>query len=234
MKVIASTLYRRPEYTKQMMDGLLSCDGIEDYLVLFCVEPGHPEVAELTNWFATQHAGTVSIYNPKLLGCTANIKQALTRGFAVPNTDYVIVVEDDIVLHKDALKYFEWANSSYKDDKSVFSVCAYRRSDEVSMAYDISRNKWFTPWGWATWRDRWQEIRAKWDGETTESWDRVIQFNIIGDRYEIYPHLARSQNIGAELGTYCPSPEWHKENQFNPHGVWSIDLTCGQFKEIDI
>ena len=36
--------------------------------------------------------------------------------------DYVILVEDDIVLAPDALEYFEWARDAYQNDPEVMNL----------------------------------------------------------------------------------------------------------------
>lgn len=44
MKVITMTAYRRPEYTREVLEALAQCDGIGDWTLLPNVEPGNAEV----------------------------------------------------------------------------------------------------------------------------------------------------------------------------------------------
>ena len=44
---------------------------------------------------------------------------------SIAQASFVILVEDDILLAKDALTYFEWAREEYQSDKSIFTVSAY-------------------------------------------------------------------------------------------------------------
>lgn len=46
-KVVTMTLFRRPQYTRQVLEALACCEGIREYLVLLHVEPGYPEVLKL-------------------------------------------------------------------------------------------------------------------------------------------------------------------------------------------
>ncbi|HUE69711.1 MAG TPA: hypothetical protein VMP01_02385 [Pirellulaceae bacterium] len=41
LRVIAITAYRRPAYTREVLDALAKCDGIADWILLPNVEPGH-------------------------------------------------------------------------------------------------------------------------------------------------------------------------------------------------
>jgi hypothetical protein len=219
-KVVALTLFRRPDYTRRVIDALVACDGIADYLVTFHVEPGYPAVLELAHEAPFDNKRIVE--NNSLLGCGDNIYSALDDAFRF--ADYVVLLEDDVVPAADCMRYFEWARRRYRDDPQVFSVSTYSRSvPPPELYYRVRRVPWFNCWGWATWADRWAEMRAQWDFSPGESWDiRVNQMR--GQRVQIEPHLARSQNIGAEQGAHCPSPDWHRQNVLNEFGAWSVDL----------
>ena len=211
-----------------MIEALASCAGIEDYLVLFHLEPGYPEVAELAQ--AAPFVNKMVLTNATLLGCTANTYSAIDQAFR--HADFVIYLEDDTVPARDCLRYFEWANRTYRDDPDVFSVTSYCRDvPPRERYYAVQRQGWFNGWGVATWRDRWQQLSERWGFDEWDSWD-ICANRIRGNRVQIQPFLARTQNIGAELGTYCPSAEWHRDNQFNEFGAWSIDLDMSaEFRE---
>jgi hypothetical protein len=210
---IAVTLYKRLDYSRRVLEHLKACAGIEDYLVSLHVEPGYPRVLELARSFPLPNRNLV--VNDTRLGCTANIHSALKYGFM--RSEYVIMVEDDVLLAPGALKYFEWAREVFRDDPSIFTVAAYRKEEVAAKDfYTYGKEQWFTPWGWATWKDRFVEMTDKWGWNEVDSWDCVVSKHARGERYQVYPTLSRSQNIGAVGGTYCPGPEWHKDNQFNP------------------
>ena len=144
----------------------------------------------------------------------------------------VIVLDDDIVPAADCLRYFEWAGEKYRDDREVFTVSAYARETPPPARYhSVRRLRWFTPWGWATWRDRWEEMRAHWGFGEPFSWDVIVN-RTRGERFEIQPFLSRVQNIGAEGGVHVPDPQWHREHQYNEFGAWSVSLDpAGRFVE---
>lgn len=221
-KVVALTLFRRAGYSRQTLEALSRCHGIDDYLVLIHVEPGYPEVLQVAR--DVKFSRVVIVENADLLGCTQNTLSAVLHGFQ--HADFVVCLDDDTVPAPDCLRYFEWARHAFRDDKSVFTVTGFARyTPDPSGYYAAERIRWFTPWSWATWRDRLPEIINRWDYLPNASWDISVN-QIRGNRFEVHPLLARTQNIGAEQGTYCPSPEFHREHQYYEFGAWSVPLDC--------
>lgn len=227
-KIITMTLYRRPKYARRVLEALAECDGVGEHLVLLHVEPGHPEVLHLAREAPLPRCLVVE--NETRFGCTGNTWSALEHGFLY--ADYVIHFEDDTVPSRDCLRYFEWAKDRFRDEPQVFTVSSYSRATPDPAHYHAAvRTPWFTPWGWATWSDRWRQMRSHWSRDP-ESWGLSLN-RLRGDRCEIQPCLARTQNIGAEMGAHVPSPEWHRENHYNEFGAWSVTLdAAGPFFEL--
>lgn len=224
------TLHRRLEYTLQVLDSLRACFAKSGPLptALF-VDCGPEEVANAARSFAEEADAFVRVdVAGNHLGCNANTFRALRDGFTT--YDSVIALEDDTVLAPDALEYFLWGLAQYKNDSSVFSISGYHRTTERDdeKLYGASRRQWFTPWGWATWADRFADIENSLAVKSVppgQSWDVYVNQNARSDRYEVYPALSRVQNIGATDGQHVPSPEWHKQNQHCP-------IFAGQFAHI--
>lgn len=232
-KVITMTAWRRPEYTRQVIDSLKNCIGFEEYVLLPTIEPGYQDVSEL---FANIPNCDVVI-NDTRLGCATNTLKALQRGFEI--SDFVIHLEDDTVPGVDSLKYLEWAYNTYKDDKQVFSVTAYNRIRDIDKIdpqnyFTSYRQKRYTVWMWGTWIDRFEEMSKKWD---FESWDTNINEKIRENRYEMCPTVPRSQNIGEHLGTHV-TPDYWKKYHYSP--VWinnilnpnPLDMNTSSFSDI--
>ena len=224
-KVVTVTLYRRHKYTQIVLDALAACDGIDAYHVIMHLEPGYPEVLRAAQ--QAKFARKTIVENGDRLGCSINTRCALDHGFQ--HADYVVHLEDDTVPARDCLRYFEWANEKYRNDPEVFTVSAYSRNVPAHDQWkQVVRTPWFTPWGWATWRDRWAEIAPHLGAI---AWGHCTN-RLRGDRVEVRPLLARCQNIGSELGEHCPSPEFHRQNHFNEFGAWSVHVESGQaFRE---
>lgn len=235
MKTITISLYNRLQYTERLLQHLDECYGIEDYEINICCEPGHKQIENLAHKFRPSQTHTT--INPRRYGCNTNIFQCLAIGFS--KNDYHIHFEDDTIPSKDCLQYFEWAREEYKDDKTIFTISGYVNSDNKTEHYyppstNISlteRRNWFTPWGWATWRDRFKEMEKVWDfAGARGSWDTAINHIARNGRDEIFPAVARVQNIGADLGTHVPNAEWHKNNHLNQWWIESIGKYTKEFK----
>lgn len=229
-KVITMTANKRPNYTKIVVDNLKKCIGFEEYLLLPVIEPKHPEIYDIFK----DIQNCKILINDKEPGCSINTFKALRRGFDI--SEFVIHIEDDTVPGIDTLKYFEWIYKTYKNDNSVFTASSYNNISNIEHKdyFTCNRKKWFTPWLWATWIDRFNEMIEKWGAD---SWDTVFNKKIRKDRYEIYPNLSRCQNIGENDGTFSTPKQW-KDGQYNKiwiNGIENFDYNLfhnSEFKEM--
>ena len=222
--VIVLTLCSRPDYTRRVLEALYRCDGVSSFPVAMLCEPVNDEVIDLAAAF-TRRPGIKAwaMIGTQRVGCNVNTYSALAYGF--DHHERVIALEDDTVPGGDYLRFMDWGFGEYQHDPSVFSVCGYQRTPQDEAAYRsaVIREPWFTPWGWGTWRDRWESIRESWpanDGQI--SWDTVIDKLTRRDRCEVRPMLARIQNIGGEGGTHVPNAAWHAAHHLNPHWIESV------------
>jgi len=80
--------------------------------------------------------------------------------------DKVIIIEDDIVTSKDFLRFMNEGLDFYQDDLSVFTVAGYspKMPEIAAMEKDVYMIHRTCPWGWGTWKERWDcydpEIRT--------------------------------------------------------------------------
>lgn len=102
------------------------------------------------------HVEVVS--NEKNLGLAQSVIQGV--GQVLEQSKSVIVLEDDLVVHRGFLSYMNAALEKYRETREVFSVCGY--TSDVRMPRDYAYDGYFCPrsssWGWATWRDRWSSV----------------------------------------------------------------------------
>jgi hypothetical protein len=227
-KVITLVLYNRPDYTRQVLDALRRCDGIEDYTLLPHIEPGNDCVLALVE--AIDFAEVTITRNPVRLGIGRNTYLAWEHGARA--ADFFIHIEDDTVPARDCLRYMEHCGRAYRDDQQVFSVASYNRSPcEPARYYQIARRRPYTCWLVGVWRDRWEWIKRRWDPHPGRYAVHVTNQLSHYDLKEIHPLLSRSQNIGAEDGVHVPSAEWHRLNHFTEHWAGNLDLPPGPYSE---
>ncbi len=220
--VITSTHFRRPEYSEQSIRAVALQPLANQCHYHASIDRG-PDSArietELRKYEGYFRSFSVDHRTAKP-SCNDNTKASLVAAQKL-NPDFVILVEDDVVMGRDALAYFMENAKVFADDKTVFTISAWRHPDgwlpESGRPYEwrdilgIGRNQWFVPWGWGTWPDRLAEMIDKWTtgsdhsgDHNCESWDRVLGLpnGTRGNRYEVQPMISRACNIGAEKGTH--------------------------------
>lgn len=206
MKTLTISAYNRPDYLARVLEALCRCDGVGEYSISVILDPCDKteELAEIVRCRGLRHTVPGSH-----LGCGGAILYSMELGFADPGSDYHIHLEDDTVPSPDCLRWFEWAGRNAPP--MALTVSAYNQHGGESPADACGFRHWFTPWGWATWRHRFDsDLAPAWD---RSFWDGGVQR--VRKRLgagEIFPRVSRIQNIGAERGTFCPSPEFHGRN----------------------
>lgn len=218
---ITVSAYNRPDYLEQTLAGLRSCEGIEECRVVVLIDPSE---------YSTRSVGIAARYGceygefAKRAGCNQAIRSAFAYGFEQMNSDFHLHFEDDTVPTRDCLRWFAWARDRYRDDPAVMNVSGYQRISNGCLG-ECGLRRWFTPWGWGTWADRWGGLAHGWVRDDATSWDVVVNHAVRAGRYEAFPTVSRIQNIGAERGTHVPNAAWHTEH--HRVAVTADDLTNG-------
>lgn len=210
---IAISAFNRPEYTQRSLAAIFGAKGFDRerykiFAVMDCYVDGSYDM-DVLKVFKDFNIGPFIL--PTKHGCNYTIKKALDMAWE-GNPDFVLMIEDDIIISDDALMYIEWASEKYKDDTSVRTVSLWKSKDgwefngplRKSEFFRVSEQVWFTCWGWGTWKDRWEEISSTWttgsDHHDT-SWD-VIMYSHLGSRKEVVPAISRAYNCGELGGTH--------------------------------
>lgn len=92
------------------------------------------------------------------IGCADSIIRGIS--YVLERHPTAIVVEDDIVTSPNFLDYMNQCLRHYADKPKVYSISGYtmpfqRPPGYASDVYFIPRH---SPWGWATWADRWHAV----------------------------------------------------------------------------
>lgn len=211
-KVITMCHWRRPEYSKTCVEYLKKCHGICDYTVLVHIDgKGDSQVSKECEKLRPSVKHLVITHHDKHMGCNGNTFAALESGFN--ESDYVIHIEDDILVARDGLRFLEWANQ-FESDPTLFTVGIWRHPfgwlptqntpwipGHERMAGTIVG---FYVWGWATWKSRWNEMKNGWTkgDDILASWDTILTRQVRGNRLSLQPYIGRANNIGEHLGTH--------------------------------
>lgn len=155
--------YNRPLHTRQTLEALRLNELAEtSELFIFCDGAKHDtsesdkaaiaevrEIARLKKW-----CGTVHIFESENnKGLAASITAGVTS--ILGSHGRVIVLEDDIVTAPGFLDFMNKALDFYDENKKIMHVSGYMYPLETERTGTCFLNV-VTPWGWATWKDRWQ------------------------------------------------------------------------------
>lgn len=211
-KVITMCHWRRPEYTAKCMEYLSRCYGVSEYDVICKIDGGGDPLVEKACAALKPFVRNLNIETHKNhLGCNRNTYSALEAGFQA--SDYVIHIEDDILFAREALMFLEWSRQ-FESDTSIFTTGVWRHHHgwlpEQKRPWIPGHERWagtfpgFFVWGWATWRSRWEEMKAGWTkgDDMKASWDTILTHNVRGNRMSFLPYIGRANNIGEVLGTH--------------------------------
>lgn len=198
-------------YNKTDFEGFKYLPNFEKYSNLIEIAKKYQENVELTGFPFKQVEVRIASTN---LGYAKNKRQALEWGFE--KSDYVIFIEDDIVVAPDALRWFEshYQNGVIHNDERLALVSCYgyafpqtiRENDLPTHLLDLGLveelglldvyhpHNWHTPWGWATWRSVWDKLQLKnWSGNVIDLGQIIREKKM----YEFLPVVGRCDNVGS-------------------------------------
>lgn len=160
--------FKRPRELKATIEALqANYLAPESDLYIFADAPKRaedwPKAAEVrqlldeVSGFRTIHRD----YAEANIGCADSVIRGISYVLAKHPT--AIIVEDDLVTSPNFLDFMNQGLQQYEKNRRVYSVAGYtfpfqKPANYTTDAYFIPRH---SPWGWATWADRWQSI--DWD-----------------------------------------------------------------------
>lgn len=149
--------YNRPIHFERVFDAL-SAQCQQSLTVLFDA-PNSLQVEEkqeqMRRYIHSKVQTPVKILTaPSHLGVAGCIHYAVDQ--TLQTNEAVIVVEDDCIPLPEFISFMQGSLQIYKEDYSVRSICGY-----LPPEYNVENSEFFSrrfiPWGWATWRTRWND-----------------------------------------------------------------------------
>ena len=119
----------RADYFQKSLRSIAECEGVKAWSIIIGLEPtavakDHIEIAQALK---DSHDLNITIYkHEERHGCAGNARFCLEKGFE--KSDFVLHTEDDIILSKGTLKYFENLMPTYENDSEMFAVCSFNRN----------------------------------------------------------------------------------------------------------
>ena len=170
--IIAVFCYKRATKLKTAMEALLKNPECADMDVIFFCDGARAEKdlpgVTATREYINSLTGFRNIYKQfreKNLSTGPNFEQGIR--YLCENYDQFIVIEDDLVVSPNYIRYMLDALKFYRDEKSIFTISGYAFPLNVGdYEYDTVIHERFSCYGWASWSNRVQNVI--WDHEQLE------------------------------------------------------------------
>ena len=121
----------------------------------------------------------------------------------------VIVVEDDLETSPFFLNYMNKCLEKYKDYRGVFSIsaqsCINPKDFPLDYPYDVYAYQTHLPWGWATWKDRWELVDWDIDKKLKESLDNQLAMRdaFMRGGQDLYYRSLKERMEGLDVWSIC-------------------------------
>lgn len=228
-KAIFFTVFDRLVYLKKTLDSWAKVEGIENYDVYFKVEPSEfldGELDVINDFYDKINTNLYIIINDELMGCAENVWSGFNALFE--KYDFVILAEDDILVSKDILNYFDYLENKYNEDDKVSIISANTKDEGIDSSLVVRQQK-FNGLVWGTWKKYWVNyFKNTWDKDYSSGvpggWDWNLTLRVLpnNDLYVIHPCVSRSQHIGitgihstAEIFDLSQSPSFKEDNEWS-------------------
>lgn len=200
---IALFTYNRPEHTRATLQALSEAE-LASSSTLYVFSDGPKSENDISQINAVRSLvmskkwckSVELIERDENVGLAPSITSGVTKILSAHNE--IIVLEDDIVLATDALKFLNSNLNTHKDSEKTYHISAY------NWPIQMKRNFYIPPtscWGWATWKHRWDSY----NDDASELYNRLLigdskLFNL-GGAYDYMKQLQR--NVTGEWKTWA-------------------------------
>lgn len=160
--------YNRPYHLEKALVALSVIDSFSKYEVFINVDGFKDESDKVKNRLTIEICERYSkLYenikyqtSTKNFGLSSAIISGLNSRFKV--FEKVIILEDDIVVSNEFLDYMQHNLDNHSNNPEIGSITSHNEGYfPFWLKNDFVALKRHSCWGWATWRDRWQQIH--WD-----------------------------------------------------------------------
>ena len=158
--------FRRPDHLRRLLDSVSACRRLDECAItIYCDGPRGPGDADAVEaartvareWAAAHGAGAVERTENK--GLARSIVDEVTALCAEHGR--VIVLEDDLEVSPDFIRFMLAALDHYEEACDVLQVSGYMFPVEHPEEQDALFLPLATTWGWATWERAWK--RFEWE-----------------------------------------------------------------------
>lgn len=183
-------VYDRSEHLKKCIESLQKNSLAKDSILYIVSDAAYKKEHEEKINKVREYASTVSGFKEvRLLFRKTNMGEADSLGAALSDiykwSDRFILLEDDIIVSIDFLRYMNDGLDYYKDDPQIMAICGFRTMFKLPKGYnqDVYFYPCNSPWGFASWKNKWTKIDSKYYdrySELKKDSKRFKEFTSIG------------------------------------------------------
>jgi hypothetical protein len=192
--------YKRSDSLDQVLNALSSALVPEYQEIVFVQQGNFPEVSKVIenfNSLPSRHLKVERI-EAKTPGqaINLNVHEGIFEAFRHPEIDLVTVLEDDIVISKDFLKFNIEVYKQNISDSSFRGINGFSGLPRnIDNEFTYSKQRFGLGWGWSISRKTWLELQNFWSGRENHNWDGMVE-SFCKTGYVIMPSQSRVLNVG--------------------------------------
>lgn len=210
-KALFFTAFNRVGYLKETLASWAKVENFDGWHIGFYIEPSDviDQIGQVIKSFLDDiNFDSYSIhYNQELLGNATNTWQGFEDLFN--DYDFVVLAEDDVIVSKDVLRYFDETEKMYRNDYEAAVISANTKWDTSDPTL-VVREQGFNGLVWGTWKKYWTSYFSKdWDKDYSSDpvhngWDWHLNLRLMPNNNlkNINPLASRSNHIGIN-GIHC-------------------------------
>lgn len=223
--IVSMTAFDRVEYAAEVAESLrVARERLDEPVTLVVSLDWSERSGEMRELLAPD----VLLDQTQRRGLQLNTRLVLDRAWELAGErgdDFVLHLEDDLVLAPDALECAAWLRDRYRDDDRVgwVSLTEVHTIPGDDDHHAVGLFPWFECHVWGTWRPMWEQLRGDWPHEWSNHWAARVNDRSMFGTVQARPLLSRSRSIGV-YGQNC-NPSFHERH--NPR-VYAGDLDVAE------
>lgn len=242
--------FERVGHFYRVLSSISELIGIEDFNICLVIQKGNSPVFDLAQDFHLENKSILlSDFKSKISAkqkINFNVFTGINYSFEKHHSPFVVVLEDDTVLVRDALCFFNAVHIKYQNHKKFMGTNAF--SDYIELDNHSGceaayiRGNYGLGWGWSVNLQQFIKLKKYWNGLEDEHWDahiepflrtgfvinpvrsRVINYGLDGSgtNSEKSDQLFERMKLSAKFTekTRC---EFYEMEQFRPRQFWRED-----------
>jgi hypothetical protein len=155
--------YKRTQNVIELVETLIHSGVLRVYIAIdgprdFETLSSHPSLSSQLEMLGSGNAVQLLVWKRKSnLGPAVSVITAVEWFFTHEKSG--IILEDDLRITPETVKYFAETLFTFEDQKSIGIISGSNFWGEIGRQNSLPFATYPLTWGWATWRDRWIQLR---------------------------------------------------------------------------